>query len=86
MTEDLKRTIQQSYVAIESQLTKEKQRRRDVRAQLEEERKKVDIARETIQADTRVLVANILAEGDKTAAQLTLRRNWKSHKSSVVAV
>lgn len=71
VTEDLKRTIQQSYVAIESQLTKEKQRAAaTVRAQLEEERKKVDIARETIQADTRVLVANILAEGDKTAAQV----------------
>ncbi len=71
VTEDLKRTIQQSYVAIESQLTKEKQRAAaTVRAQLEEERKKVDIARETIQADTRVLVANILAEGDKTAAQI----------------
>lgn len=71
VTEDLKRTIQQSYVAIESQLTKEKQRAAaTVRAQLEEERKKVDISRETIQADTRVLVANILAEGDKTAAQV----------------
>ncbi len=71
VTEDLKRTIQQSYVAIESQLTKEKQRAAaTVRAQLEEERKKVDIARETIQADTRVLVANILAEGEKTAAQI----------------
>lgn len=71
VTEDLKRTIQQSYVAIESQLTKEKQSAAaTVRAQLEEERKKVDIARETIQADTRVLVANILAEGDKTAAQI----------------
>lgn len=71
VTEDLKRTIQQSYVSIESQLTKEKQRAAaTVRAQLEEERKKVDIARETIQADSRVLVANILATGQKQAAEI----------------
>ena len=71
VTEDLKRTIQQSYIAIESQLTKDKQREAaTVRAQLEEERKKVEIARETIKADTRVIVANILAEGEKTAAEI----------------
>lgn len=68
--EDLKRTIQQSRIAIESQLTKEKQREAAIaRAQLEEEKKKIEIARETIKADTRVMVANILAEGDKKAAE-----------------
>jgi regulator of protease activity HflC (stomatin/prohibitin superfamily) len=71
VTEDLKRTIQQSYVAKELELTKSKQRdAAAVRAQLEEERKKVDIARETIKADSRVLVANLLAEGNKQAAQI----------------
>ena len=71
VTEDLKRTIQQSFVANESQLTKDKQRAAaTVRAQLEEERKKVDIARETIQADTRIMVANVLAEGEKKAAEI----------------
>lgn len=71
ITEDLKRTIQQSHIAIESQLTKEKQREAaTVRAQLEEERKKVDIARETIRAETRVMVANIMAEGEKSAAEI----------------
>lgn len=71
VTEDLKRTIQQSFIAIESQLTKVKQREAaTVRAKLEEEKKKVDIARETIKADTRVMVANILAEGDKRAAEI----------------
>lgn len=70
VTEDLKRTIQQSYIAIEKQLTKQKQREAAVaQAQLEEVRKKVDIARETIKADTRVMVANIGAEGEKTAAE-----------------
>lgn len=70
-TEDLKRTIQQSYIANESRITKDKQREAAaVRAQLEEERKKVEIARETIRAQTRVLVARILAEGEKEAAQV----------------
>ena len=71
VTEDIKRTIQQSYIAIEKRITKEKQRDAAVvRAELEEAQKKVDIARETIQADTRVMVANILAEADKEAAQI----------------
>lgn len=71
VTEDLKRTIQQSYVAIESRLTMAKQREAaTVRAKLEEERKKVDIARETITAETRVMVARILAEAEKAAAQI----------------
>ena len=71
VTDDLKRTIQQSYIAVENQITKVKQREAaTVRAELEQERKKVDIARESIHADTRVLVANTLAEGEKTAAQV----------------
>ncbi|MHC5108501.1 MAG: SPFH domain-containing protein [Planctomycetota bacterium] len=71
VTEDLKRTIQQSHIAIENQITKAKQRdAAATRAQLEEERKKVDIARETIRAETRVMVANILAEGEKQAAEI----------------
>ncbi len=71
VTEDLKRTIQQSYIAIESQLTKEKQRdAATVKAELEEVKKLVEIARETIRADSRILVANIKAEGDKSAAQI----------------
>jgi regulator of protease activity HflC (stomatin/prohibitin superfamily) len=71
VTEDLKRTIQQSYIAIEKRLTKEKQRDAAVvRAELEEAQKKVDIARETIQADSRVMVANILADAKKQAAEI----------------
>ncbi len=70
VTEDLKRTIQQSYIAIENQLTKEKQRDAAMtKAELEQVRKEIDIARETIVAETRVLVANIDAEGEKKAAE-----------------
>ncbi|RJP30861.1 MAG: hypothetical protein C4547_16215 [Phycisphaerales bacterium] len=71
VTEDLKRTIQQSYIAIENQITKEKQREAAaVRAKLEEERKKIEIVRETIKAQTRVMVADIDAEAQKDAAQI----------------
>ncbi len=68
---DLKRTIQESYVAKEKQITKEKQRdAATAKAQLEESKKKVDIARETIRAETRIGVANVEAEGDKSAAEI----------------
>ena len=69
--EDLKRTIQQSYIATESRITKDKQREAaTVKAQLEESKKKVDIARENIKAETRVITAGIAAEAAKTAAQV----------------
>ncbi len=74
VTDDLKRTIQESHVANEKQITKGKQRdAAAVRAKLEEEQKKVDIARETVKADSRVMVANILAEGEKRAAEIDAR-------------
>ena len=71
VTQDLKRTIQQSFVAIEKQITNEKKREAAiVKAKLEEEQKKIDIVRETVVADTRVMVANIAAEAQKEAAQI----------------
>ncbi|MHC4997304.1 MAG: SPFH domain-containing protein [Planctomycetota bacterium] len=71
VTEDLRRTIQESFVAIENRLTKEKQTEAaTVRAQLEETRKKIDIARENIQAETRLQVAGIGAEGEKESAEV----------------
>ena len=71
VTADLKRTIQESYIAIEKQITKDKQRdAAAVRAELEEEQKKVEIARETVRAESRVMVANVMAEGDKQAAEI----------------
>lgn len=69
--EDLKRTIQESYIAKEKQITKEKQRdAATAKAQLEEFKKKVDIARETIRAETRIGVANVQADGEKLAAEI----------------
>ncbi len=71
VTEDLKRTIQQSYLAIENRITTEKQRDAAiVRAQLEEIQKQIEIAREETTAETRVLVAQIRAQGEKEAAEV----------------
>ncbi|HUN81383.1 MAG TPA: SPFH domain-containing protein [Phycisphaerae bacterium] len=70
-SEDLKRTIQESFIAKEKQITKEKQRAAaTAKAQLEEFKKKVDIAREMIRSDTRIAVANIQADGEKKAAEV----------------
>ncbi|MFH1416897.1 MAG: SPFH domain-containing protein [Planctomycetota bacterium] len=71
VTEDLKRTIQQSYIAIEKQITKEQQREAaTVKAHLEEIQKQVEIAREMVKADTRVMVANTGAGAEKEAAEV----------------
>ncbi len=76
--EDLKRTIQQSYIAIEKQITKEKQREAAVvRAELEEAERKVDIAREQIQAESRVMVANVLADAEKQSAEIDAQTSLK---------
>ncbi|MCC7292325.1 MAG: hypothetical protein IT449_09725 [Phycisphaerales bacterium] len=79
VTEDLKKTIQESFLAVEKQLTNEKQREAAiVKATLEEEKKKIDIARETIQADTRLMVADIQADGEKESAQVQARANLEA--------
>ncbi|MCP4591044.1 MAG: hypothetical protein GY842_09885 [bacterium] len=71
VTEDLKRTIQQSFIANESRLTKQKQREAESKkAELEIVRKQVEIARETITAETRVIVADIGAGAEKQAAEI----------------
>ncbi|MFO0974624.1 MAG: SPFH domain-containing protein [Phycisphaerae bacterium] len=72
--EELKKEIQDSYIAIEKQITNEKlQATAKKQALLEEAKKKVDVARETIQAGTRRKVANILAEGKRKAAETEAR-------------
>jgi len=71
---DLKTEIQNSYIAIERQITNTKlQETAKKLALLEEARKKVDVARETIQAETRKKVATLLAEGARKAAETEAR-------------
>jgi regulator of protease activity HflC (stomatin/prohibitin superfamily) len=68
---DLKREIQDSFIAIERQITNEKlQATAKKKALLEEARKQVDVIRETIQAETRMKVAQALAEGRRQAAEI----------------
>ncbi len=71
---DLKTAIQDSYIAIEKQITNTKlQETAKKQALLEEAKKKVDVARETIQAETRKAVANIMADGQRKAAETEAR-------------
>jgi len=69
--QDLKTAIQDSFLAIERQLTNTKlQEAEKKRALLEEAQKNVDIMRETIEAETRKLVATTLADGRRKAAEI----------------
>ncbi len=71
VTDELKLTIQKSFIAIENQLTIEKlQEAAMVKAKLEEVLKEVEIAQETVKGETGVMVASIGAEGEKEAAEI----------------
>jgi len=68
---DLKTEIQDSFIAIERQLTNVKlQETAKKKALLEQARKTVDVTRETIQAQTRKRVAEIMADGQRKAAEI----------------
>lgn len=69
--EELKTAIQDSNIAIERQITNTKlQDTAAKNAMLQEAKKKVDVAREQIQAQTRLKVAQIIADGDRRAAEI----------------
>lgn len=73
---DLKAEIQNSFIAIEKRITNEKlQETAKKKALLEEAKKRVDIARESIQADTRKRVQTLLAEGRRRAAEIEAKAN-----------
>ncbi len=68
---DLRTEIQESFLAVERQLTNVKlQASTKKLADLETQKKKVDVARETIQAQTRKKVAEIMADGQRKAAEI----------------
>lgn len=68
---DLKSEIQESFLAVERQLTNVKlQESTKKQAILETQKKKVDVSRETIQAQTRKKVAEIMADGQRKAAEI----------------
>lgn len=75
-TKGLLGTIQRANIEIEKDLTnKQKTETAAVAAQLAQALKQVDVARETIAAETNVKVANILADGNKQAAEIDAQRD-----------
>lgn len=74
-TDGLLATIQKANIEIERQITnKQKTETERKRAELEQALKLVDVARENVVADTKVKVANLLADGQKTAAEIDAQR------------
>lgn len=75
-TEGLLATIQRANIEIERQITnRQKTETARKRAELEQASKLVDVARETVASDTKVKVANILADGQKKAAEIDAQRD-----------
>ncbi|HVT90767.1 MAG TPA: SPFH domain-containing protein [Tepidisphaeraceae bacterium] len=74
-TQGLLGTIQRANIEIEKDLTnKQKTETAMVAAQLEQALKLVDVARETVAAETNVRVANVMADGQKQAAEIDAQR------------
>ena len=74
-TGGLMATIQRANIEVENQLTfKQKTQTAMTKAKLDAEQKLVDVAKETVTGDTSVKVANLLADGQKKAAELDAQR------------
>lgn len=75
-TDGLLVTIQKANIEVERQITnRQKTETEKKRAELEQALKLVDVARETVASDTKVKVANILADGRKKAAEIDAQRD-----------
>lgn len=75
-TEGLLKTIQQANIEIENEITnKQKTETATIRANLEQARKLVDVAKETVASETGVKVANIMADAQKKAAEIDAQRD-----------
>ena len=78
---DLRGTIQRVYIAKEEDLTRQKQRETAmVKAELETAEVQIEVAREQISAETRKKVAEIAAEGEKTAEETDAQRDLEVAK------
>lgn len=68
-------TIQQANIEIEKDLTNKQQTQTAiVAAELQQTLRQVDVARENVAAETNVKVAQVLADGQKQAAQITAQQ------------
>lgn len=75
-TTGLLATIQRANIEVERELTnRQKTQTAMTAAKLEEALKLVEVARETVASETNVRVANIMAEGQKQAAQIDAQRD-----------
>jgi hypothetical protein len=80
-TQGLLSTIQQANIEVERDLTnKQKTETATVKASLEQALKLVDVAKETVASDTGVKVANIMADGQKQAAEIGAQRDLEVAK------
>jgi len=71
-------TIQRANIEVERDLTyKQQTQTAVVKAELEQANKLVDVSREMVAAESKVKVANILADGQKQAAEIGARRELK---------
>lgn len=78
---DLRRTIQDGYIAREQEITKQIQTATEgVKAELDAAIAKIGVARETVTADTRKKVAEAKAEGQKSAAETDAQRDLEVAK------
>jgi SPFH domain / Band 7 family len=75
-TVGLRQTIQQANIEVERDLTnQQKTQTATVAADLQQAMKLVDVAREQVDSQTTVMVADIKANGDKTAAETDAQRD-----------
>jgi len=78
-TTGLLATIQRANIEVEKQITNEqKTATASTEAELQQAMKLVDVARETVAADTKVKVANIMADGHKAAAEIDADRDLQT--------
>jgi hypothetical protein len=78
-TGSLMQTIQRANIEVERQLTNEQKTATAAKeAELQQALKLVDVARETVSAETNVKVANILANGRKDAAEIDADRDLQT--------
>jgi hypothetical protein len=78
-TTGLLATIQRANIEVERQLTNQQKTTTAAKqAELEQALKLVDVARETVAADTKVKVANIMADTQKNAAEIDADRDLQT--------
>ena len=74
-TTGLLSTIQQANIEMEKDLTnQQKTITATKKATLSQEEKLIDVARETVAGETKIKTAGLMAEGEKTAAEIDAKR------------